>query len=88
MDRELIDVLRILVLPMAIGFALPRPVRRPLTLISMVVFVISLFGQGVHDDHLTIYICNLTFLMGVIVRECVNFVVRTVRGRRQGQPHG
>jgi hypothetical protein len=88
MDRELIDGLLVLVLPMVIGLALPKLVRRPLTPISTVIFVMSLFGQGVHDDHFTIYLCNLTFLMGAIVRECVDPVVRIVRGRRRGQARG
>lgn len=88
MDREFIDGLLVLVLPMVIGLALPKLIRRPLTAISTVIFVMSLFGQGVHDDHFTIYLCNLTFLMGAIVRECVDFIARMVRGRWQGQARG
>ena len=85
MDRNLIEMWLILVLPTAIGFALPKILRRPLSLISIVIFVISLFGQGVHDDHLTIYICNVLFLIGSIARECVNFIVRMVRVRTAKQ---
>ncbi|MDB5676393.1 MAG: hypothetical protein JWM65_3375 [Sphingomonas bacterium] len=79
MDASHIEAWLAMLVPVAIGFALPRAFRRPLILISTLILVISLLGQGVHDDHFYAYFCNLFFLVGSIVRECVNLVVRTFR---------
>ena len=79
MDQLWTITVLLLVAPLLIGFALPKIVRRLLLPISLVVFVISLFGQGVHDDHFLIYVFNLMFLAGSIFREIVNAIVRVVR---------
>lgn len=79
MDQELIEIC-IVYAPMVIGLALPKIVRRPLSLMSVVIFVISLFGQGVHDRHFYIFFFNLMFLFGWVMREIINLVVRTAHG--------
>lgn len=83
MDQRSIEAWLLLVVPTVIGLALPRVVRRPLSLIAVVIFFISLRGQGVHDEHFIAYVCNVMFLIGSLTRECVNFVVRAVRWPRQ-----
>lgn len=79
MDQQLIEEWFVFVAPTVIGFTLPRLVRRPLSLISIVIFITSLGGEGVHDDHFIAYLCNVMFLIGVAARECINLIVRTVR---------
>jgi hypothetical protein len=79
MNTYLIEAWLAMLIPAAIGFALPRVVRRSLLLVSTIILVISLFGQGVHDDHFKVYFCNLFFLIGSIARECVNVLACLIR---------
>jgi hypothetical protein len=79
MDKEWVEFCLLVAAPLVVAFALPKVLRRPLSLISIVVFVISLFGTGVHDTFFLLYVANVMFLVGSILRECVNLVVRTFR---------
>jgi hypothetical protein len=81
MDASHIEAWLAMLVPAATGFALLKALRRPLLLVSTLILVISLFGQGVHDDHFYAYFCNLFFLIGSIARECANLVARLIRRR-------
>ena len=76
MGGELVSFILIFVAPMVIGLGLPRIIRRTLLIPSLIVFAISLRGTGVHDTLFIVYVVNAMFLIGIIVREMGNVIMR------------
>jgi uncharacterized membrane protein len=79
MNKEWVEFCLLIGVPFVVAFALPKIMRRSVSFISIVIFVISLFGTGVHDTFFHLYVANVIVLVGSIVREFVNLVVRTFR---------
>jgi hypothetical protein len=76
MGGDLASFLLIFAAPMVIGFGLPRIIRRTLLVPSLIVFAISLRGTGIHDTLFLVYVVNAMLLIGIIVREVGNVIMR------------